>query len=241
MHNTFVYYYAQLPERLQRDVYLPVLNALQAHKEKCAVPFISIKDMELVIDVLVLEHPLVSFFRSYRYRTFKDLVFSVEFDYLLTEEQQNAVTTEIIDQANKIAFYARSVSDDPFIMVKTVYEYFCTRVVYDGELHSYAFNSAGSLLYGEAVCMGIAIGFKLVLDILGIIPSFCVRGEHEGGAHAWSMVYLNGKWLPFDVTVGVCQTDKSNICYDGFGTLPYPEKYKPWDAFPLPNLRKELL
>ena len=239
MHNTYVYYYAQLPKRLQRDVYLPILKALQTHKEKCAVPFITVEEMELVLDSLVLEQPLISFYQTYRFRTFNDLVFLIEFDYLLSVEKQETVTAEMIEQANKIAVYARSVSDDPFIMVKTVYEYFCTRVVYDGELHSYAFNSAGSLLYGEAVCMGIAIGFKLVLDILGIIPSFCVRGEHEGGAHAWSMVYLNGKWLPFDVTVGVCQTDKSNICYDGFGTLPYPEKYKPWEAFPLPNLRKE--
>ena len=238
MHNTFVYYYAQLPERLQRDVYLPILNALQTHREKCAVPFILPNDMELVMDALLIEQPIIAFYQSYRYRTFNDLIFSIEFDYLLNENQQNTVTSEIIDQANRIAIYAGSVSDNPLIKVKAVYEYFCTRIVYDGELHSYAFNSAGSLIYGSAVCMGIAIGFKLVLDILAI-PSVCVRGEHDGGAHAWSMVYLDGKWLPFDVTVGVCQTGKNDICYDGFGTLPYPEKYKPWAAFSLPNLKKE--
>ena len=77
MHNTFVYYYAQLPKRLQRDVYLPILNALQAHREKCAVPFISSRDMELVMDALLIEQPIIAFYQSYRYRTFNDLIFSI--------------------------------------------------------------------------------------------------------------------------------------------------------------------
>ena len=77
MHDTFVYYYAQLPERLQRDVYLPLLHALQTHCERCAVPFISFHDMELVMDALLIEQPVISFYQSYRYRTFNDLIFSV--------------------------------------------------------------------------------------------------------------------------------------------------------------------
>ena len=241
MHNTYVYYYTQLSERLQRDVYLPILKALQAHREKCAVPFITVDELELVLDVLTLEQPIISFYQSYRFRTFNNLVFSVEFEYLLSNEKQEAVIAGMVEQANKVAAYARSVSgDDPIMQIKTVYEYFSRRVTYDFELHPYAFNAAGVLLYGNGVCVGISLALEMVLDML-CIPSIVVRGEHDGGAHAWSMVYLEGNWIPFDLTVGVCSSTENRISYDGFGMLPCPEKYQAWNAFRLPKPRKECL
>lgn len=241
MHNTYVYYYAQLPKRLQRDVYLPILKVLQTHKEKCAVPFITVEEMDLVLDCLVLEQPLISFYQTYRYRTFNGLVFSIEFDYLLNAGKQEIVINEMIDQANKIAAYAHSASGENSIMqVKALYEYFSKCVTYDYELHSFAFNAAGVFLYGNGVCVGISLALKMVLDML-CIPSIVVRGEHDGGAHAWSMLYLADTWIPFDLTVGVCSSTQNCISYDGFGMLPYPEKYQAWDAFPLPQPRKECL
>ena len=237
MHNTYVYYYTQLPEHLQKDVYLPILKALQKHEERCVLPFIRIDDMERVMDVIVLEHPLISFYQAYRYRTFYDTVFSIEFEYLLEKEKQDAVTDRIMDQANTIVAYARLGGETPFVRCKRVYEYLSTQVVYDHDAHSYAFNVTG-LLYGKAVCMGLALGVKLLCDLLGI-PCICVRGEYgDGMEHAWNLVCLERRWVPFDVTVGVCRTIDEKINYEGFCTLPSPEKYKIWDAFPLLNLRK---
>ena len=239
MNNTYVYYYAKLPKHLQKDVYLPILKALQSHSESCAIPFIRISDLEKVMDVIVLEQPLIPFYGGYRYRTFRNMVFSIEFEYLLEKEKQDAVTAEIMEQANNIVSYARLGGDDPFTQSKRIYEYLSTQVVYDREVHDYAFNVA-SLLHGKAVCIGLALSVKLLFDMLGI-PCICVRGEHgdKRVGHAWSLVYLNGRWFPFDVTVGVCQTVDEDISYEGFCNLPDPEKYNAWDAFPSLNFRKD--
>ena len=240
MNNTYVYYYAKLPKHLQKDVYLPILKALQTHSESCSIPFIRIADLEKVMDVIVLEHPLISFCGGYRYRTFHNMVFSIEFEYLLEKEKQDAVTAEIMERANKIVSYARLGEEDPFIWSKRIYEYLSTHVAYDHDVHDYASNVAGSLLYGKAVCIGLALSLKLLFDLLGI-PCICVRGEHgdRGVGHAWSLVYLEGIWVPFDVTVGVCQTVDEDISYEGFCMLPSPEKYKAWDAFPSLNAGKD--
>ncbi len=235
MDNTYVYYYSRLSERLQREVYLPLLRALQSHREKCALPFVAAEELERVLDCILLEHPLISFYSEYSFRTFKDLVFSVEFKYLLNEEQQRAVEEDIVSFANSVASRARSVSDDPFMQVKSVYEQISRGVAYDTEYHSYSFNAAG-VLYGRAVCLGISLGFKLISDIIGI-PSFVVRGAHGGEPHAWSMVCLGGGWYPCDLTVGVCQTTaEEGVCYDGLCALPNREMYKAWESFPIPDL-----
>ena len=194
------------------------------------------EDMELVMDVLLREQPMISFYRSYRYLVFGELVTSVEFEYHLTEDHQNAVNEEILHQVDRIADYARSVGKEPIAQTRAVYEYFSTRIEYDDGLHSYAFNSAGALIYGRAVCMGIALGFKLTLDALGI-PSILINGDHDGESHAWSTVYLDGEWLLFDVTVGVCRTVGVDVCYDGFCTVPSPEMYRPRKDLPLPKFR----
>lgn len=235
MHNTYVYYYSRLSERLQREVYLPILQTLREHREKCALPFVTAEELEMVLDCILLEHPLISFYSEYSLRTFNDLVFSVEFRYLLNEGKQRAVEEDIVSFANSVASRILSVSDDPFTQVKSVYEQISLGVTYDNGLHSYAFNAAG-VLYGRAVCLGISLGFKLISDIIGI-PSLVVRGEHGGEPHAWSMVCLGGSWYPCDLTVGVCQsTAEEGVCYDGLFALPNREMYKTWGSFPMPEL-----
>ncbi len=233
MINTYAYYYGQLSPRLQ-CVYLSLLNSLQSHEEKCTLPLITVGEEFELLDCIVQDQPILSAFRSYNYRTVNDLVIMVEPEYILSKKVQKEVNDELIVRAKAIASYVRSVTQDPVQQVKVVYQYFSKHVEYDGERRS-AFTAAGGLLYGRAVCMGISLGFKLVMDVLEI-PSIFVSGEHEGESHAWNLVNVHGMWLPCDLTVGVCQSTQADICYDGLFALPYPEKYKASEVFRLPKL-----
>lgn len=238
-NRPYLYYYHLLHDESLQRLYLIISEALQAHKERCAVPFSDKKDVEKVIDLVVLEQADASPFGEYTLRTLDDMVFCVEFSFLLDRNKQEVVNAETVSQAVRIATYARSKSNDPLQQIKAVHEFFVRHVRYDFDYRRFAFCAAGPLLYGRGVCMGIALAFKLILDRLHI-PSICVRGEHEGEPHAWSLVQIDGCWYPFDLTVDVCRSNDREISFDGFQSLLSCEKYQPWPEMPLPEfIRKE--
>ena len=234
MCNTYVYYYNFLSPHLQR-VYSNVLEALRSHTKNVAVPFITTPEMESVINYIVLDHPLISFFDEYKYIFFQECVCGIEFKYLLGDDTQAFINKEIIAQANKITDYARLKGDDPVLQIKAIHEFFTKRVKYCTE-SNYAFNAIGPLLFGKGVCIGISASFKLLLDLLDTnINCISVSGKYEGEAHAWNLVYYNGQWHPFDLTASVCLSKDGCYSFEGFCKLYYPEKYTTDGDIPLPK------
>lgn len=64
-----------------------------------------------------------------------------------------------------------------------------------------AYGPYGGLVNHEAVCLGYAATFQLLMDMLDIecitVVGACV---HSTGDHAWNMVRLNGNWYGVDPT-----------------------------------------
>ncbi len=237
MYNTYVYYYQFLPAHLKQS-YLTLLDALKNHRESAFVPFLRPEDLEKIIDCIILEHPNISFFQQYTFKTYNELVFCVEFHYFLDSEKDRGVRLEMENQARKIAAYAKSVSNSKVEQAKAVYDYFSKYVSYDFEYesHKFAHTPAGPLLYAKGICKAAASAYKMILDIDELnIPVICVQGTYGGVPHAWALIYLEGKWYPLDPTVAICAENK--VSYDGFCMLPYPkEKYEAWNVFPLPQI-----
>ncbi len=237
LNNTFVYYYCLLPEEEQR-VYRQLLNGLREHAVKCTVDAVcDTKQIEKILDCIRIEIPVIGYYNTYTMYTIEGMVCSVEFDYYLSKEQQQDVNRAMIDQATKISRYAKSKGNNTREQVKAVHEYL-VRWEYDHDFKPYAFSPAGALLYGRTVCMGVALAFKLVLDMLEI-PSICVRGKHEGEGHAWNQVYYDNAWHFCDVTFDMCSSKDGKICYRSFEKSDAPEKYKAWDAFPMPKAERK--
>ncbi len=235
MNNTYVYYYQFLPKHLQQT-YMKLLEALKNHEERTFVPFLRPEDLEKIIDCIILEHPNISFFQQYTFKTYNELVFCVEFHYFLDSEKDKVVRLEMENQAQKIAAYAKSVSNSKVEQAKAVYEYFSKHVVYDFEYekHKFAHTPAGPLLYAKGICKAATLAYKICADLLDI-PLVCVQGTHDGVPHAWALIRLSDKWYPLDPTVAICAENK--VSYDGFCMLPYPkEKYEAWNVFPLPQI-----
>ena len=86
----------------------------------------------------------------------------------------------------------------------------------------------GVFLNHRAVCMGIALAAKWLLDQAGIVSgvitgrmpdlnsAFAALGEADN--HAWNIVNINDCWEYMDVTMdlGACQEEKNWVSYDYF-------------------------
>lgn len=76
-------------------------------------------------------------------------------------------------------------------------------------------TAAGALVNGKALCLGISLAFKYLMDRLDI-PCVVMRGNangsgkmEEAGPHAWNLVQVKGGWSHVDVTYDLSgSTDK---------------------------------
>ena len=76
-------------------------------------------------------------------------------------------------------------------------------------------TAAGALVNGKALCLGISLAFKYLMDRLDI-PCIVMRGNANGsgkldeaGPHAWNLVQVKGGWSHVDVTYDLSgSTDK---------------------------------
>ena len=95
--------------------------------------------------------------------------------------------------------------DTPYEQEKAIHDHMVLHCQYaldhkiDGKLSNDVWNYDGVFVYGQAVCQGYALAFKLCMDILGI-ESRVILGRTPEGKHAWNAVQLDGEWYYVDVT-----------------------------------------
>ena len=233
-HNTYVFYYARLDDE-ERRVYLQLLHGLEEHAVKVDVdPVCCGARIKTLLDCVQYDNPVIGYYGKYTMHLTPDKrVCAVEFDYYLSKEKQQQLNEAMLEQANMVADYARSKGESVRDRVKAVHEYL-VQGEYDYDFKPYSYSPAGALLYGRTVCKGVALAFKLILDILGI-NSICLRGKYGDGGHAWNQVFYNGKYNFMDVTFNMCETKNGKISYKSFERSDNPEKYKEWEMFRAPK------
>ncbi|MGI6280419.1 MAG: transglutaminase domain-containing protein [Acutalibacteraceae bacterium] len=102
--------------------------------------------------------------------------------------------------------------------VKSIHDNLCRQVEYVE--NEFAHEATGSLLYGKAVCEGIAEAFKLICDY-NDIPCVLVSGTGittsaagGSGPHMWNYVQMeDGNWYAVDVT---WDDDDTGIIYNEY-------------------------
>lgn len=90
------------------------------------------------------------------------------------------------------------VKDDMSDMEKALvlHDYLVLHTVYD--MKYLRKGAEGVLLLGRGVCDGYTQAYAMLLRMVGV-ECRCVSGS-AGGAHAWNMVKIDGKWYHVDVT-----------------------------------------
>ncbi len=108
------------------------------------------------------------------------------------DDLTTAVKSVPVDTSNRYNF------------VKSVHDYLCETIYYP-DLNSpdytgNAHDAYGALIEKTAVCQGYADAFKLICDYYKI-PSVCITGTANGGAHMWNAVQMDdGLWYLLDAT-----------------------------------------
>ncbi len=127
-----------------------------------------------------------------------NMVFNVT--YYSTYEEEQEVTAKL---SNVFADLNLGCKGD-YDRVKAVYDYICSNIVYDYDnlydsSYMTKFSAYGALCNGTAVCQGYAVLLYRMLLEAGV-DCRVVTGSGNGGAHAWNIVCLDGKYYNVDST-----------------------------------------
>lgn len=126
-------------------------------------------------------------------------VTAINVTYVLPESaeaQLDSAVGKIVEQASK-----KTTSVEK---VKYVHDYIITHCA-EGKT---GFTAYDSLVKESAVCSGMTLGFKAVMDKMGI-P--CKIATSEEINHEWNMVQLDGKWYHIDVYWDLNESSKDRI------------------------------
>jgi len=118
-------------------------------------------------------------------------------------ETEIAQTQALIDEEVKKACSAIRPGMSDFDKILAVHDYFTKNYSYDYEhlrddSYMRKYTMPGLLLDKMAVCQGYGLGFKYVMNKLGIE---CITVQSNAMNHLWNLVQLeNGNWYHVDVT-----------------------------------------
>ena len=143
-------------------------------------------------------------------------------DYTITLSNTSTYTSSnIAGYYESLISGMKSISVDlsnRYNFVKSVHDYLCNNVYYpDTNSSDYignAHDAYGAIVEKRAVCQGYSDAFKLICDYYKI-PSVCLTGTGNGGAHMWNAVQMDdGNWYLLDLTWD--DRESSGIFYDFF-------------------------
>lgn len=81
--------------------------------------------------------------------------------------------------------------------------------------HGSAFTAYGAIVEKRAVCMGVAMAYKLLLDHYRVEVA-CIRGTYDDVPHMVNVVELDGARTYVDVTKGMMTPTMQMVRYDMF-------------------------
>lgn len=83
------------------------------------------------------------------------------------------------------------------------------------EKHGTSFSAYGAIVEKRAVCMGVAMAYKLILDRYRV-EAACVAGTYQGAPHMMNVVEIEGQRAFVDVSKGLKDKDMPMVRYDMF-------------------------
>ena len=195
------YYYTRLSTE-QKAIYKTVLAGLEAYAEEIDVIPIASDEISLVFIYITLDNPLIFQADSFTQASYPGRKCVIRPNYKFPQDLVKDYEEKVIAYL-KIFDTAKSMSDaDKEIYV---HDYCLKNFTYDRNRGEHANSVLGLVLYGTAVCEGIAKFVNLALDYLGV-KCLVVTGDGINPAngttegHAWNIIKLDGKTYHLDVT-----------------------------------------
>ena len=120
--------------------------------------------------------------------------------YYTTKEQEQELTAEVSEVLGSLNL--DGCSDE--VKSARIYKYITDHVVYDNANlnninYKLKYTAYAALINGTAVCQGYSVLFyRMALD--AGVDARVISGTGNGGAHAWDIVGINGKYYNLDST-----------------------------------------
>lgn len=130
-----------------------------------------------------------------------------------TWDQSLGVMTEKEAEEIKTFLETTVIKDekDDYQKAKKIYEWITKNIKYATlQDQNIGLRPYDVFKYKVAVCGGYSNLYKAMLNLAGI-PAILVTGDTTAGAHAWNIVYADGKWFFSDSTWG--SADAKNFDY----------------------------
>lgn len=103
----------------------------------------------------------------------------------------------------------------------------------DINLEDYNYHPYGVLTYHQAICVGNATTFDLMMGLLGI-ESYVIHST-EQGEHAWNLVKIEDGWYHVDVTFDNSSTGEPDYTFFNVPDAVKQNGGYPWDAAAFPK------
>lgn len=243
----FRFFHDQLPDDRQRAFYDAVEAAVRARKQKIVCP--RILEMTRVDYIHILEHvyddhpEFFSFFPLRSEVDIQPLSVTVKLFYRYSEKQQRKYERALekaVDDILRRCFPGGVGAVSEIKREKLIFDWITRNVVYDDRSYqlivdkkreemigSVAWNAYGALVLRTAVCEGIACGFKLLCDRVGL-PSIVALGQgrlRDGSErHAWNLVRVCGRFYHVDCTWDLRSNFSSYVPYMRYRYFNLPDR-----------------
>lgn len=170
--------------------------------------------------------------------------------YRISKDETTRLLQEMMDRSEPLLAALRALPSDEQ-RVQAAHNALILNCDYSDTDDPAEATAAGALVNGKALCLGISLAFKYLMDRLDI-PCIVMRGNangsgkmEEAGSHAWNLVQVKGGWSHVDVTYDLTgSTDKHRpfLTYLGLSdaqiasthtwdTDKYPTAARPFDCY----------
>ncbi len=230
------FYYNHLSV-LERPVYDAIVKGIAAHEQSIRImgPSSAVKK---VFPMVVLDCPEFFYVETSCYSVSGNGVFTIlNLEYHKNMAQSRAIRQQLERIGNRFLDEVTARRMNSLATVRFAHDFIIRNVEYarenlaSGDSSGDVCSITGVFLKRRAVCLGIAMGIKWLLDLAGI-PSAVIEGRvrergiqdsftYTGAAaennHAWNLVCLKDQWYHMDVTMDLgALPDKRQIAYDYF-------------------------
>lgn len=219
--NQYRYYYANFSNNV-RDAYDKLLQGYMKHMASIVIRVSSMDEAWLIHQSLCYDVPELFFIKSVK-GSYNPLLSTAtiypeyRFDYETCFNILRQMEKRIEPFVQRIAMLSERER------VKQIHDYIIRNVTYKDLEAPYSHESPGVLLYGVAVCEGIAKAFKFLSDRVRV-NSLVIAGDaiddtnqpSNASGHAWNIVYVDSCPYHLDVTFDYSVSSASTTRYDYF-------------------------
>ena len=213
-------YYSDKLEGRVYDAYFSIDGAVRAYRDDCVLYGVTAEQATQALNAFFFDNPDVYFCSAqfvgmegssqgvrlrFSYHSCDDGKFARELKKI-TDELDKKITSQTTDYDVAIAAYeilAKQVKGDGNVLCDyaRLNANDRSQVEEFSEKHGVSFCAYGAIAEKKAVCMGVALAYKLLLDKYRV-ECTVAAGEYDGVPHMLNVVEADGKRAYVDITKG---------------------------------------